>query len=360
MQLLEEIWAGNTATRWIVAAATLAAIPVVVRVVDVTLGRQARTGADGPRARWLASLATAVRDPARALIRLAGLWLIVHEVLTLPAWLRPWVEGALYFGLMFACGWIGARLAEAAVDSYLVRAAERGPAQVDGLLRPLFRAAAVGFVWMVVLVLGLDNAGYEVGALLTGLGIGGLALAMASKDLLSDYLGGIYIMINRPFAVGDKILFKDKWAVVLEFGLRATTLRDFDINHKIIVPNGQFTSNAIVNISDHPGSMILMNIRLSLTNDVGRVAHALSLVQEVLQAHPEVRYIWSKLDHFDDYAFTLRIHYDVLEFKQRIRVKSEVNLAIARGFQAHGIKFAALPVRAMQAAAAEPDNAFVG
>ncbi len=85
MQLLEEIWAGNTASRWIVAAAVLAAIPVVVRVVDVMLGRLARNGADGPRARRLAPLATAVRDPALALIRLGGLWLIVHEVLTLPA-----------------------------------------------------------------------------------------------------------------------------------------------------------------------------------------------------------------------------------------------------------------------------------
>lgn len=359
MQFLDETWAGNAASRWIVAAAILIAIPVVVRVVGAVLGRQERT-AVAPRTGWLGPLAAAVRDPTLALIRLAGAWLIVHVVLTLPAWLRPWVEGALYFGLMFGCGWLGARLAETAVGSYLARTAAHGPDQVDGLLRPLFRAVAVGFAWMVALVLGLDNAGYEVGALLTGLGIGGLALAMASKDLLSDYLGGIYIMINRPFAVGDKILFKDKWAVVLEFGLRTTTLRDFDINHKIVVPNGQFTSNAIVNISDHPGSMILMNIRLSLTNDVDRIAHALSLVQDVLKAHPEVRYIWSKLDHFDDYAFTLRIHYDILDFKQRIRVKSEVNLAIARGFQAHGIRFAALPVRAMQAAAPAADSTFVG
>lgn len=348
MQVLDQVWAGNSVLRWILAGAVLLVIPIVTRIVGALLGRTAAASGGGAP-RLLAMFAAAIRDPLLALIRLGGLWLVVREILILPPRAQPWVEGATYFGAVLGVGWLAARLAEAGVDAYLARSSASG--QPDGMLRPLFRGVSSGLAWMIVLVAGLDNAGYQVGAILTGLGIGGLALAMASKDLLLDYLGGIYIMINRPFAVGDKILFKDKWAVVLEFGLRTTTLRDFDINHKVIVPNGQFTNNAIVNISDHPGSMILMNIRLSLTNDVGRIEHALALVQEIIKAHAEVRYIWSKLDHFDDYAFTLRIHYDILDFKQRIRVKSEINLAIARAFQTHGIKFAALPVRAMQAQA---------
>lgn len=358
MKFLEETWAGNTMLQWIFAAVLLLAIPVVVRIVDALLARQARTGeGERPKGR-LAGIAGEIRRPVALLLRFAGLRLIVHDVLTMPPWLRGWVEGAVYLGLMLGFGWLVSRLAIKAVDGYLARSARDAGQKVDDLLRPLFHGVAGGTTWLVVLVVALDNAGYEVSALLAGLGIGGLAIAMASKDLLSDILGGIYIMINRPFSIGDKIKYKEQWAVVLEFGLRTTTLRDFDINHKIVVPNGQFTNTAMVNISDHPGSMILMNIRLSLTNDVERIAHALELVQQILKSHSEVRYIWSKLDHFDDYAFTLRIHYDILEFKQRIRVKSEINLAIARAFQTHGIKFAALPVRAMQAQAA--DNPFVG
>lgn len=345
MPLLDEVWAGNTTLRWLVAAGIVLAIPVVVRIADALLARSA--GGDGR----LAPVAAAVRRPLSTLIRFAGLWLIVHMVLSLPARLLPWAAAFIYFGVVFVLGWMAAGLAEKGVDAYLARVSAGAPQPVNGMLRPLFIAVASGFAWLVVLALGLDNAGYEVGAVFAGLGIGGLAVAMASKDLLVDLLGGIYIMINRPFAVGDKILFKDKWAVVLEFGLRSTTLRDFDVNHKILVPNGQFTSNAITNISDHPGSMIVMNIRLSLRNEADRIAQALTLVEEILRGNPEVRYIWSKLDHFDDYAFTLRIHYDILDFKQRIRVKSEVNLAITRAFQSHGVKFAALPVRTSAGAA---------
>lgn len=354
MRFLDEVWAGNTISQWLAAAAILLAIPVVVRLVDALLARQAEAGRGSRRA----PIVVAIRRPLSTMIRFAGLWLIVHGAVTLPARLVPWAEGLIYFGLLLGLGWMTARLAEKGAEAYLARISADAPQQVNGLLRPLFIAVASGLAWLVVLALGLDNAGYEIGAVLAGLGIGGLAIAMASKDILVDLLGGVYIMVNRPFAVGDKILFKDKFAVVLDFGLRTTTLQDFDVNHKIVVPNGQFTSNAIVNISAHPGSMIVMNIRLSLTNEADRVAQALALVQEILKGNPEVRYIWSKLDHFDDYAFTLRIHYDILEFKQRIRVKSEINLGIARAFQAHGIKFAAMPVRALTGATEASD--FVG
>lgn len=357
MQFLEQTWAGNSILRWMIAVFLVCLIPVAVKAFNIVVTRKGKTD-ESLRARWVEPIKSVVHKPGASLIRFGFFWIIVHEVLTLPERLRGWLEMGIYFGAVFAVGWIAAGLAEKAIDVYFSGSSDEASAQVDGLLRPLFRRVASILAWLGILLGGLDHAGYDVRAILAGLGIGGLALAMASKDLLTDLLGGVYIMINRPFEVGDKILFKDKWATVLEFGLRTTTLRDFDINHKIIVPNGQFTNNAMVNISDHPGSMILMNIRLSLTNDVDRIAKALELIQEILKAHSEVRYIWSKLDHFDDYAFTLRIHYDVLEFKHRIRVKSEINFAIARAFQTNGIKFAAMPVRHLHDAPA--DCPFVG
>lgn len=336
--------------QWLLAGLLLVAIPVAVRIVDALLRRRAASAGDSTPGPWFARLASAVREPAAALIRIAGVWIVVHEVLTLPAWLSLWAERGVYCAFIIGLGWLCARQAEAAVDGYLVSAARRKGEQVDSLLGPLLRGASSFLVWLLVVIIGLDNAGYEIGAIIGGLGIGGLAVALAAKDIVADILGGAIIMLNRPFVVGDKIMFKGEWATVLEFGLRTTTLRDFKWNFKYIVRNAHFTSNEVVNISDHPGCMILMNIRLSLTTDAEQLPLALSLIQDILKGHPEVRYIWSKLDHFDEYAFTLRIHYDILEFKHRIRVKSEVNIAIARAFQAHGIQHAAMPVRTIAAA----------
>lgn len=353
MQILAATWENNTILQWGIAVGILLALPVMARAVGHILGRPAkRAGASGNR-RILPQLAEAVRRPAGILIWIAGLWVIRYEVLTLPDWLRPWADRALYAGLTIGLGWLFARLAERGVDEYLARDAERQGGQVDGILNPLFRGGTRFIVWSVVLALGLDNAGFKLSAVLGGLGLGGLAIAMAAKDLISDILGGATILLNRPFAVGDKIMFKGQWATVRSFGLRTTLLEDFSTSFMYVVPNSHFTNNEVTNISAHPGSMILMNIRLSLGNSADQVAQALSLVQDILKGNAEVRYIWSKLDHFDDYAFTLRIHYDILEFRHRIRVKSEVNLAIARAFQGHGIKFAAMPVHALSEPAQE-------
>lgn len=359
MAFLSSNWHGNTVLRWLLAAGVFLLTPILVRIIGSILKRQTRSGAG--KGRWFPSIAEAVRRPIGALLWIASLWVICHELLTPPEWLGLWADRLLYMALLLALGWLLSHLANTGVESYLTRAAERSERPVDGLLAPLFRGGARILVWSVVLMLGLDNAGYKLSAVLGGLGLGGLAVAMAAKDLISDVLGGIAIMLNRPFAVGDKIVFKGQWATVLDFGLRTTTLQDFASNFKYVVPNSHFTHNEVTNISDHPGNMILMNIRLSLTHSADQIELALSLIQDILRGHSEIRYIWSKLDHFDDYAFTLRIHYDILEFRHRIRVKSEINLAIARAFQKHGIKFAAMPVRTIQdAAAPNTSDAYVG
>ena len=359
MNFLLTTWAGNTFLRWAITAIILLALPLVVRVVNSALGRPVEPGGNAAvRGRWLSSIAAGLRRPIALLVWVAGLWLIKREVLTLPGWMIPWADRLVYAGLVIGSGLLLSRLADAGVDGYLTRAAERRGGQIDGLLIPLFRGGTRFLVWTVVLVWGLDNAGYQLSAILGGLGLGGLAVAMAAKDLIADILGGATIMLNRPFTVGDKIMFKGQWTTVRSFGLRTTTLEDFSANYKVVVPNSYFISNEVTNISDHPGNMILMNIRLSLATSADQLTLALSLVQDILQGHAEVRYIWSKLDHFDDYASTLRIHYDILEFRNRIRVKSEINLAIVRAFQSNGIKFAAMPVRAI--ASQEDVSPFVG
>jgi MscS family membrane protein len=357
MNILEQTWGGNSVLRWAIALGLIVLMPIVVKIVDVILAKKAHITIDGQRS-ILSRLVDVLRKPASTLIRFAFFWVVVREVLVLPNRVRVLAETGIYLGAVLVTSWLAADLAEKAVEFYMSRSKDSAEMKVNDLLRPLFRRFAAILSFGFILLGGLDHGGYDVRAILAGLGIGGLALAMASKDLLADLLGGLYILVNRPFAIGDKILYKDKWTTVIEFGLRTTTLRDFDVNHKFIVPNGQFTASAIVNISDHPGSMIVMNIRLSLTNEAEKIALALTLIQEILKGHTEVRYIWSKLDHFDDYAFTLRIHYDILVFKDRIRIKSEINLAIARAFQKNGIKFAALPVHSFVDQAS--DGAFLG
>src|SRR5689334_20048800 len=101
MRILEVTWESNTILQWGIAAIILLALPMIARVVGHVLGGPAkRADAAGSR-QLLPQLAEAVRRPAGILVWVAGLWVIRYEVLTLPEWLRPWADRALYIGLAF-------------------------------------------------------------------------------------------------------------------------------------------------------------------------------------------------------------------------------------------------------------------
>ena len=198
-------------------------------------------------------------------------------------------------------------------------------------------------IWSTSFILTLDTMGFNTGAIVAGMGIGGIGIAMASQGVLADIFGGVTVMIMRLYKVGDLISFKENWYVVKEIGIRYTTLEDFSYNHRVSVPNAMISGVEIVNISSHPGFTILTNIRLATTNTADKIREAITLIEEVITANPAARFIWVKHDHFDDYSFVLRLHYDVRKFKERSKVETDINCEIVRRFQASGIKFTPLP-----------------
>ena len=125
--------------------------------------------------------------------------------------------------------------------------------QFWGQILPLIRTIIKLIIWSLGLLIGLKNAGFDVGAMLAGLGIGGLAFALAAQDTVSNMFGGITIFLQRPFKVDDLIMFEGKEMIVKEIGLRATRLTDESYGHTIYIPNSMFTGGIITNISAEPG-----------------------------------------------------------------------------------------------------------
>lgn len=198
-------------------------------------------------------------------------------------------------------------------------------------------------VWGVAFLMALSALGFDIAAILAGIGIGGFALAMAAKGFLSDIIGGVTIMLTRLFQVGDRIEFKDSLYIVKAINVRYTILEDFSYNYKVTVPNSMLAESEVINTSAHPGYTVLTNIRLSINNPAKRILKALQIIEEVIQSNPGARFIWVKHDHFDDYSFVIRMHYDVLRFKERAQVETDINAGIVERFQQDSIKLTTLP-----------------
>lgn len=144
--------------------------------------------------------------------------------------------------------WLIIRFVDSALEHYLVPYAEQSETDLDDVLLPILRTSAKIIIVVMGGVMVLSDFGFNVVGLVAGLGIGGLAIAFAAKDLISNIFGGISVIADKPFKMGDTIKFGDKSGVVREIGIRTTRLETPE-GTALIIPNAKFTDGIIENVS---------------------------------------------------------------------------------------------------------------
>ena len=144
--------------------------------------------------------------------------------------------------------WLILRFIDSALEHYLVPYAEKSETDLDDVLLPILRTTAKIIIVVMAGVMVLSDFGFNVVGLVAGLGIGGLAVAFAAKDLISNIFGGISVIADKPFKIGDTIKFGDKSGVVREIGIRTTRLQTPE-GTALIIPNAKFTDGIIENVS---------------------------------------------------------------------------------------------------------------
>ncbi|CAK0751655.1 hypothetical protein CCP3SC1_10063 [Gammaproteobacteria bacterium] len=203
----------------------------------------------------------------------------------------------------------------------------------------LLRRILKFFIWSASIILILDILGFNTSTILAGLGIGGIGVAMASREVLADVIGGLTMIIMRFYKVGDRILFKNGAYIVKDIGISYTTLESVKTKHIVNIPNAKISGAEVVNISSHPGFIVITDVRLDTMNTADKVRRAIELINEIISAHPGVRFLAIKHDHFNDYSFVINFKYDILKFGERMKVETDINCEIVKRFQEEGIKF---------------------
>ncbi len=141
---------------------------------------------------------------------------------------------------------------------------------------------------IIILAFGLNHFGISITAIASTLGIGGLAFALAAKDTLSNLFGGITILFDNVFRMGDWIKVDDFEGTVAEIGLRSVTIRTFD-NALITIPNSIISTSGVKNWNRRAvGRRIKMHIGVTYESDVGDLRQCLEDIREMLRLHPDI------------------------------------------------------------------------
>ncbi len=176
------------------------------------------------------------------------------------------------------------------IDAWAILASERSRHEdsvLDNTLIPTLRKALKAFVAVVVFVVVVQNLGYSVSGLLGALGVGGLAMALAAKDTLANLFGGVTILIDRPFKVGDWITLDSADGVVEEIGLRSARIRTF-AKTLVSIPNSVLANATVENHSLMPKRRIKFSVGVTYDTTPGQMREAVRRIEESLRGNATI------------------------------------------------------------------------
>lgn len=172
-------------------------------------------------------------------------------VLDLPPVVGKWTGRILQAALVLLVAFVSSAAVRLALNQWAKHARDAGESRNRATLAPLLsRICQVLFVTLALL-LALQNSGYNVASLIAGLGIGGLAVALAAKETLANLFGSLAVLMDRTFQVGDTIRTGDTAGVVIRIGLRSTRVKTPE-GHIVSIPNQIITNVPVTNLGQQP------------------------------------------------------------------------------------------------------------
>ena len=196
-------------------------------------------------------------------------------------------------------------------------------------------------VWVLGILIVLSNFGIEVGALLAGLGIGGLALAFASQKMIADIFGAIVIFIDKPLVVGDWVTIGSHSGTVEKVGLKTTRIRA-STGEEIIIPNDKIAGSTIENTRTRKERRFSFTLHLSYKNSITNVKKAPELVKAAVESVKSTRYLRGYVDRMDDIGVAIEYVFIVEtgSFDVAVDKIEEIQVKILEDFKKHKIEFA--------------------
>ena len=333
--LTQDQWIDLGISLLILAAAAIAGRWLLAFLLDRLMNRLAKsteTTLDD-------ALLAAVRPPLYWLLLLIILRAAIVRLDFLPSsWEAPLDDFFYAADIVIGFIFVG-RLVHHLMVWYGKEMAERTETNLDEQLLPFFRRLVLVFLILIGLIVLLGRF-VDVSSLITTLGVGSLAIALAAQAALSDTISGFLIMVDRPYRIGDRIGIQDlnTWGDVVDIGLRSTSIRTRD-NRMVIVPNSVMGKSLIVNYA-YPDShyRIQVHIGVAYGTDVELARQTIiDAVTEVEGVEPD-RKVEALFLEFGPSALVFRVRWWIDSYVDTRRMFDRVNTAVYNALNEKGIE----------------------
>ena len=243
---------------------------------------------------------------------------------------------------LVAVGWLGFRLVDVSGESIHHHLVARGQMAATAIV-PLGRRTAKVTLAALVFLAVLDDLGVNVAALLAGLGVGGLAVALAAKTTVENFFGGVTVVADRPVSVGDFCRFGEQVGTVEDIGLRSTRIRTLD-RTVVTIPNSSFSQLDLENYSRRDRIWYHPTIGLRYETTPDQLRYVLVEIRKMLYSHPEVHPDPARVRFtgFGAYSLNLDVfaYVNVTDYSEYLEIAEDLNLRIMEIVNRAGSGFA--------------------
>jgi MscS family membrane protein len=331
---------GNTAAHYGIAALFLIGAVLLRRVATTIIFNQLKKLAAKTETTLDDKLFPALEAPVATFIMLVGIFsalkvlkLSEHTDLFIGYGATVSFSLAIFWGLLCALDALLDHAHEVALERQMSVAA----------FMPWIKKSLVAMFVVLGLLLTVQSLGYNVSAILSGLGIGGLAFALAAQDTIANLFGSIVVAIDQPFKLGETVKIGAHVGTVEDIGLRSTKLRLAD-KSLIIIPNKTVSSEAIVNLSRFTGRRVEQVLPLTYATKPAQLEALVQEIGDLIRHEAEVNPT-SVMVYFRDLSpssldlWLVYVAQDA-DFQKHMALRQRLNLAFMRAVEARGLAFA--------------------
>jgi MscS family membrane protein len=340
---LSQDYFGNTLVQYLYFFLIIIGFAILAKAVYYIFKHKARKLATMTDTKIDDMIIDFVEEPISLILVVAGFW-VGFKALNLSEGFEKFVSEVLTIVFLLIATWLVVRLVDVVVKGFLSPLVEKSESKLDDQVIPVISNLAKIAIWIMVIIVLLSELGYDVLSLVTGLGLGGVAIAMAAKDTIGHMFGGFNIFMNKPFQIDDIVNFKGQEGTIEEVGLRMSSLRTWN-DTKVFIPNSEIANSILENISARKAKRVISTIHVAADTDSKAIEKATDAIAETVKGMDGVTET-VRCDFFDyhDYSLVFRLEYWVGLNEDYYRTRNRVNIEAKKVLEKMKIRLTTPPV----------------
>jgi len=338
MDWLKTVYLGNPVQSWLIAVAVFVVSFVVLKIIQSVMIRKLSRLAKFTDNEFDDMLVEVLQNTKILIVMVAAAYLASQTVMLPPAVVSFGRKVVVVVLIIQGGFWLSAGISFF-IRRNIQRRSEQDSSTTTTITFLGFLARLV--LWVIVLLLILDNLGVNITGLVAGLGIGGIAVALAVQNILGDLLASLSIVLDKPFVIGDFVMVDSLAGTIEHIGLKTTRIRSIN-GEQLIFSNNDLLKSRIRNFKRMSERRVVFHFGVVYQTTWEKLTHIKDMITEIIEKQENVRFDRVHFKEYGDSSLNFEVVYFVSsqDFKAYMDIQESINLAMFRRFKEEGIEFA--------------------